>query len=220
MSGKSVQHDRGESMVQAKIEVGDLTADSQQIQTLINVFSAKLIKTQQQAEAYNNALQHLVSALKAIHGHSGIQSSMEPQTVISSCKAVLSEHTGESEPEPGRNRDVIRVILDRAGHSMSVARIARQAHKEGTIQSKSGYRGVYATVSTTLKRNSKHLFVRLRRGVWDLRSRRSKEFNKMLTVAASNLAAAANVSPVVKDQNGNVHGSPSEGTAKVATVCS
>ncbi len=72
----------------------------------------------------------------------------------------------------GHNRNAIVEILTNAGSAMRVADIAKQAHLQAKIQSRRGYDGVYATISTVLARNSNHTFVHLKGGLWDLRDRR------------------------------------------------
>jgi hypothetical protein len=79
----------------------------------------------------------------------------------------------------GQNRKVIVEILRKADQPLRISEIAKQAHEHGLIVSKRGYRGVYATVGTVLTRNSKHVFMQIRRGTWDLRDR-----SRRLTVFA------------------------------------
>jgi hypothetical protein len=68
---------------------------------------------------------------------------------------------------------------------MSTSAIARQIYKEGTIRSGNGYRGVYPSVTTTLKRYNKLLFIRVRRGLWDLRERRQLRIRPVVALGAS-----------------------------------
>ena len=75
--------------------------------------------------------------------------------------------------QPGHNALVISEMLKHAGHPMSVKAIAQQAHESGQIDSANGYKGVYNIVSTVLKRNSKNghsTFVRVDRGMFNLRT--------------------------------------------------
>lgn len=73
--------------------------------------------------------------------------------------------------ESGHNRKVIVGVLSQSKRPMKASEIARLAYENGSIKSKKGYKGVYATVSTVLSRNGKHIFVNLKRK-WDLRERR------------------------------------------------
>jgi hypothetical protein len=73
----------------------------------------------------------------------------------------------------GHNRNAIVEILTVAGRAMRVADIAKQAHLQAKIQSRRGYDGIYATCSTVLARNSNHVFIHLKGGLWDIRDRRA-----------------------------------------------
>jgi hypothetical protein len=73
---------------------------------------------------------------------------------------------------PRKNRDAIVAIIEAKGRPMRAAEIAEIAHEAGTIKSESGYKGVYATVSTVLSRNRTHLFVQAGKHEWDIRARK------------------------------------------------
>src|SRR5579859_2605938 len=72
----------------------------------------------------------------------------------------------------GSNRQIVIDIMMRHREPMTNAQIAKVAHNEGTIKSKKGYKGVYATIATVLARG-KNVFVNLN-GQWDLKERRLK----------------------------------------------
>jgi len=74
--------------------------------------------------------------------------------------------------EPGNHRKAIVGILLEAGKPLHASDIAKHAYESKLIESNSGYRGVYASVFSVLRRNSKHAFIQLPRKVWDLRERR------------------------------------------------
>jgi hypothetical protein len=86
---------------------------------------------------------------------------------------ALTSAAPEAEKESGHNRKAIMSILDNAHRALRASTIARQAHSAGVINSTRGYQGVYRTVQTVLRRNSKHAFVQLKSGRWDLRARRA-----------------------------------------------
>jgi hypothetical protein len=98
----------------------------------------------------------------------GNYSSLEGNRIAESQTVKVA--TGRNGTAP--HKEIIVGILRRANRSMSTSAISRQAFQEGSISSSKGYRGVYSSVTTTLKRYQKNLFVRARRGLWDLRERR------------------------------------------------
>ncbi len=102
----------------------------------------------------------------------------------------------DSKPETTPHKDIIAAIIRRQGRSMSTSAIARQAHKDGTIFSSKGYRGIYSSVTTTLKRYDKLLFIRVRRGLWDLRERRQARMQPA--------AVALGASVTVKNSEGKI----------------
>jgi hypothetical protein len=131
-----------------------------------------LTECQQQIDRCNIMVERLNGALEvAMHGsfHPPIIPSDEPGRIQ---PLTSTPETASEKIDVTPHKDVIADVMQRHGHLMSTSAITRQVYKEGTIKSKNGYRGVYSTVTTTLKRYNKHLFVRVRRGVWDLRERR------------------------------------------------
>jgi hypothetical protein len=70
----------------------------------------------------------------------------------------------------GDNRKAVVDILSGNGRAMTNAEIAKVAHQRGTIKSKKGYSGVYATVASVLSRG-KNVFVNAN-GRWDLKDRK------------------------------------------------
>jgi hypothetical protein len=84
---------------------------------------------------------------------------------------------------PQTNRAIITQILRDAGEPLQISEIARLANEKGLIKSTRGYHGIYGTVATVLARNSKHVFMQIRRGTWDLRDR-SRQFAVMVDIGA------------------------------------
>lgn len=71
----------------------------------------------------------------------------------------------------GQNATIIQGILDLAGRSMRLNEVSRYVYESGLITSPRGYAGVYAIVSTVVRRNPGKRFVRLEDGRLDLKSR-------------------------------------------------
>lgn len=88
--------------------------------------------------------------------------------------ASIGEDTKET-ARAGTNRDQIVEILTAHKEPMTIAEIARIAGEERRLRSSNGYKGIYALVATNLSRNSKHVFIHLNGGKWDLRSRRLRD---------------------------------------------
>lgn len=95
-------------------------------------------------------------------------------THLKSFYAVASVGEGTKQPlrRTGTNREQIVEILTAHKDPMTIAEIARIATEERRLRSANGYKGIYALVATNLSRNSKHVFIHLNGGKWDLRSRR------------------------------------------------
>jgi hypothetical protein len=70
------------------------------------------------------------------------------------------------------HRDTIVTILQGSNEPLTVTQIAKVASGAKLISSARGYRGIYSIITTVLRRNSKHVFVHLKDGLWDLRDRR------------------------------------------------
>ena len=73
--------------------------------------------------------------------------------------------------EPGRNSQIVQTILEDVGKPQPINFIARRLHEARLITSQKGYKGVYAIVSTILRRNAGKRFVHLDDGWWDLSKR-------------------------------------------------
>jgi hypothetical protein len=92
---------------------------------------------------------------------------------LKSFYAVASVGEGAKQPvRTGTNRDQIVEILTAHQEPMTIAEIAKIANEEGRLRSSVGYKGIYALVATNLSRNSKHVFIHVNGGKWDLRARR------------------------------------------------
>jgi len=78
-------------------------------------------------------------------------------------------------PLEGNNKTAIIVIFREAGRSLRIRDIVERAMKKGAMQSPKGKAGVYSIVQTVLSRNSKTIFLKRGRGVWDLRERHSNK---------------------------------------------
>jgi hypothetical protein len=87
--------------------------------------------------------------------------------------AILVGSLKATKVASGHNRRAIVEILKEKGEPMRVVEIARVAHERGLIRSRRGLDGVYATISTVLARNNKHLFISLGNGKWEFRERRN-----------------------------------------------
>jgi hypothetical protein len=99
-------------------------------------------------------------------------SALKPAQSFYNLAAFTDEQSSKSKVSPGHNRDAIAAIISTNNRPMKASEIAEIAHKEGKIKSDSGYKGVYATVSTVLSRNRKHLFIQAGKHEWDLRARK------------------------------------------------
>lgn len=165
--------------------IDEMAADCQEVQRLIDYFADKLKRSQEQLEAYNRALQGVEKYSKLLGFLESFHAALRGENVaptLDTSQATEGHVPTEPEPESGFTRKKIVEILESAGHSLSVADIAKRAHRDNVLQSSNGYRGIYSTISTTLRRNNKHLFIRVRKGRWDLRSRRIKTaFEKALS---------------------------------------
>jgi hypothetical protein len=98
-------------------------------------------------------------------------SALKPAQSFYNLAAFTDEQAAKSKVSPGSNREAIAAIISTNDRPMKASDIAVIAHKEGKIKSDSGYKGVYATVSTVLSRNRKHFFVQVGDHKWDIRSR-------------------------------------------------
>lgn len=130
-----------------------LTAREDGIKSALTFLRLKLAKLRRDVEIIEKAIDALQTADTILSGRP-----TAPVTISN----VYSGNT---------NRGAIVKILEEAGNALRISEIAKRAHDQELIQSKRGYDGVYATVSTVLTRNSKHVFMQIRRGVWGLRDR-------------------------------------------------
>ena len=99
-------------------------------------------------------------------------SALKPAQSFYNLAAFTDEQSSKSKATPGRNRDAIAAIISTNNRPMKASEIAEIAHREGKIKSDSGYNGVYATVSTVLSRNRRHMFAQAGNHEWDLRARK------------------------------------------------
>ena len=92
---------------------------------------------------------------------------------INQVTPVLSNPTvSHSHREPGRNAQMVQTVLEDVGKPQPINYIARKLHEAGLVNSpKRGYQGVYAIVSTILRRNPGKRFIQLPNGWWDLSKR-------------------------------------------------
>ena len=98
-------------------------------------------------------------------------SALKPAQSFYNLAAFTDEQAAKSKVLPGTNREAIAAILSSNDGPMKASDIAEIAHKEGKIKSDSGYKGVYATVSTVLSRNKRQFFIQAGNHEWDLRAR-------------------------------------------------
>lgn len=102
---------------------------------------------------------------------------METSLSTSAIEEKSSFPSSSHLPE-GNNKTVIASILRATGKPLRVTKIAQNAFENGLIQSAKGLEGVYSIVQTVLNRNSKTIFIKRDRGVWDLRERHSKQLDQ------------------------------------------
>jgi len=81
-----------------------------------------------------------------------------------------SPATPPTRQEPGRNAQLVQTALEDAGEAQPVNFIARKLDDAGLITSQRGYKGVYAIVSTILRRNPGKRFAQQPNGWWILSS--------------------------------------------------
>jgi hypothetical protein len=156
---------------------------------------AQVKKWQEQLERLDVLHSRLDSALTlALNGAIETPPDLASEATISPPPPNITSSDNADKPETTPHKDIIADIIRRQGRSMSTSAIARQAHKDGTIISTKGYRGVYSSVTTTLKRYDKLLFIRVRRGLWNLRERRQLRIRPV--------AVAVGASVIVKDNEG------------------
>ncbi len=121
--------------------------------------------------------------------YDALTKAIEGLTPLKSFYAVASVGEGTKEPvRIGTNRDQIVEILTAHEEPMTIAEIAKIAGEERRLHSANGYKGIYALVATNLSRNSKHVFIHLNGGKWDLRSRRLRD---SFTLASSSRKVSA-----------------------------
>lgn len=130
-----------------------LTAQEDTIKSALAVLRLKLAKLRRDVDVLEKAIDALQTADMMLSGR--------PTAPIT----ISNVHSGNT------NRGAIVKILKEAGDALRISEIAKRAHDQELIHSKRGYDGVYASVSTVLTRNSKHVFMQIRRGTWDLRER-------------------------------------------------
>ena len=99
-------------------------------------------------------------------------SALKPAQSFYDLAAFTDQLASKSKVSPGHNRDAIAAIISANNRPMKASEIAEIAHKEEKIKSDNGYKGVYATVSTVLSRNRRHMFIQAGKHEWDLRSRK------------------------------------------------
>jgi hypothetical protein len=153
---------QGNSMKDASEMLKDLEAQIQ----VYNTRRADAANRKQKAERDVQTSQQEYDALTT---------AIEGLTPLKSFYAVASVGEGTKPPiQRGTNRDQIVEILTARKEPMTIAEIAKIAKEEGRLHSSVGYKGIYALVATNLSRNSKHVFIHLNGGKWDLRERKIK----------------------------------------------
>lgn len=116
------------------------------------------VKADQEAASSANEITVITKALQDFKPLQGFFGSV---TAIAAAAAATSI-------ERGSNRQIVTDILTNHGAPMTNGEIAKVAHEKGSIKSKKGLPGVYATVATVLRRGRDNLFVN-HGGQWDLR---------------------------------------------------
>ena len=86
----------------------------------------------------------------------------------SAVPADITDSNPRPRHEPGRNAQMVQMALERAGKPQPINFIARELHDAGLLTSQKGYKGVYAIVSTIVRRNPGKRFVQMPNGWWDL----------------------------------------------------
>jgi len=170
-----------------------LTASEDSIKATLTVLGSRLATLQKEADA----IQRAIDALQIV------------DALLSGKRVAEVKLSKIRRGTSGRNRMAIAEILREAGEALRISEIAKRAYEHGLILSKRGYRGVYATVATVLARNSKHVFMQLRRGTWDLRDRgrrlamvsgksKSSEADNGLTVHSIEIDGVTHTEPFTK----------------------
>jgi hypothetical protein len=104
--------------------------------------------------------------------YDALTKAIEGLTPLKSFYAIASVGETTKQTVRSTNRDQIVEILTAHREPMTIAEIAKIANEKGKLHSSVGYKGIYALVATNLSRNSKHVFIHLNGGKWDLRTRR------------------------------------------------
>lgn len=124
-------------------------------------------------EAANRKQKAELDAQISQQEYDALTKAIEGLTHLKSFYAVASVgETIKQAARSGTNRDQIVEILTARKEPTTIAQIAKIAELERRLSSPKGYKGIYALVATNLSRNSKHVFIHLNGGKWDLRSRR------------------------------------------------
>jgi hypothetical protein len=147
--------------------------DSAQIKRQFEELFEALRQRRRDAEDVRiRATKEAADAVSEINIVDAALSALKPAQSFYNLAAFMDEQSSKSKVSPGHNRDAIAAIILANNRPMRAAEIADVAHREGRIKSDSGYKGVYATVSTVLSRNKKHVFIQAGKHEWDLRARK------------------------------------------------
>jgi HB1/ASXL restriction endonuclease-like protein with HTH domain len=139
----------------------------QELEAQIQAFNTR------RAEAANRKQKAERDVQTSQQEYDALTKAIEGLTPLKSFYAVASVgETIKQAARSGTNRGQIVEILTAHKEPMTIAEIAKIANEEGRLHSSVGYKGIYALVATNLSRNSKHVFIHLNGGKWDLRSRR------------------------------------------------
>jgi len=134
-------------------------------------------KADQEAASSANEITVITKALQDFKPLQGFFGSVTAMAAATDAKRRVS------------NRQIVIDILTNHGAPMTNNEIAKVAHAEGTIKSRKGLPGVYATIATVLSRG-KNVFVN-HNGQWDL-SVRGKRISISAGVAAQPTLSAEN----------------------------
>ena len=115
-----------------------LTAREDGIKSALTFLRLKLAKLRRDVEIIEKAIDALQTA-------DTIQEN--PLPPLRSATYIVGTQTAEQSSE-----------LEEAGNALRISEIAKRAHDQELIQSKRGYDGVYATVSTVLTKKTVSMF--------------------------------------------------------------